>query len=98
MFHVRHNKLIGEPFTVVASICRHFGLTMSDQAEHAIQREIQERPNGGYGRNRYRFEDYGIDSAAVRHQYDSYVDYFRTKVGSVAPVAYQETPAQLIAS
>jgi hypothetical protein len=98
MFHIRHDRLIREPLMVVAAIYRHFSIPLSDQAEGAIRREIQERPNGGYGRNRYRFEDYGIDSVAVGRQYEAYVEYFRTKVGSVTPPAYQEIPPQLVAS
>jgi hypothetical protein len=97
MFHVRYDRLIREPFNVMDAIYSHFGIAMSEQAEHAIRHEIAERPSGGYGRNNYRFEDYGLDTATVSRQYNEYVDYFRTKVGNVARTPHWEAEAQLAA-
>ena len=98
MFHVRYDRLTRKPLNVVAEIYRHFRIPMSERGEDAIRREIAERPNGGYGRNSYRFEDYGIDTAAVSREYNEYVNYFRTKVGSVVRTPHWATEAHQLAA
>lgn len=98
IFHIRHDRLTREPVNVVAEIYRHFRIPMGEQAENAMRREITQRPNGGYGRNSYRFEDYGIDTASVSREYSEYVDYFRTKVGSVVRTPHWKTEAQQLAA
>jgi hypothetical protein len=97
IFHVRYDHLTREPFEVIAAIYHHFRFSMSDQAELAIKREIAARPGGGYGRNRYRFEDYGIDTGTVRKQYDDYVDHFRLRTGVPLEASRDERQVQAAA-
>jgi len=77
VFHVRYKDLVADPFATVADIYRHFGLTMTQQGEDALKRAIALRPNGGYGRNSYRFEDFGLNPAVERKRFASYVTHFR---------------------
>jgi Sulfotransferase family len=76
LFQVHYATLIREPFSVISTIYRHFALPMTGDAEAAIKRAIAERPNGGYGQNSYRFEDYGLDPAKLRRQYEAYTEHF----------------------
>ncbi len=76
VFHVRYKELIREPFEIVSDIYRQFGLTMSAEGEARIKRAIAERPDGGYGRNLYRFEDFGLNPAVERKRYATYLTYF----------------------
>ncbi len=75
-FHVRYPELIKDPLGTLSSLYRHFGLTFDTRGEELFRRAIEERPNGGYGRNSYRFEDYGLNPATERHRYFSYVARF----------------------
>ncbi|HUN59615.1 MAG TPA: sulfotransferase [Candidatus Binataceae bacterium] len=76
LFQIDYTTLVHEPFGVISTIYSHFGFKMTRDAEGAIQRAIAERPNGGYGQNSYRLEDYGLDPVKLRRQYDSYIDHF----------------------
>jgi hypothetical protein len=75
--HVRYKDLVRDPFAIVTDLYRHFGMTMSLQGEQALKRSIAERPDGGYGRNSYRFEDYGLNPAAERKHHSAYMAHFR---------------------
>jgi hypothetical protein len=75
--HVRYKDLVRDPFAIVTDLYRHFGMTMSLPGEQALKRSIAERPDGGYGRNSYRFEDYGLNPAAERKHHSAYMAHFR---------------------
>jgi hypothetical protein len=75
--HVRYKDLVRDPFGIVTDLYRHFGMTLSGQGEHRLKRSIAERPDGGYGRNSYRFEDYGLNPAAERKHHSAYMAHFR---------------------
>jgi hypothetical protein len=77
ILHVRYKDLVREPFAIVADLYRHFGMTLSGAGEQGLKRSIADRPNGGYGRNLYRFEDYGLNPAAERKHYSAYMAHFR---------------------
>jgi hypothetical protein len=76
IFHVRYKDLIGNPFDVISALYRHFGLELSAENEARIKRYATERRDGGYGRNHYRFEDYGLNLEAERKRYDPYIAHF----------------------
>lgn len=82
--HVQYRDLVRDPFKTVTAIYKHFGWTLTDQASARLRRAIDERPNGGYGRNEYRVEDYGLNPAAERKRYSSYVAHFRISPESIA--------------
>jgi len=75
--HVRYKDLVRDPFGIVTDLYRHFGMTLSGQGEQGLKRSIAERPDGGYGRNSYRFEDYGINPVAERKHHSAYMAHFR---------------------
>jgi sulfotransferase family protein len=75
--HVRYRDLVRDPFAIVTDLYRHFGMTLSGQGEHCLKRSIAKRPDGGYGRNSYRFEDYGLNPAAERKHHSAYMAHFR---------------------
>ncbi|HYL58189.1 MAG TPA: sulfotransferase [Candidatus Acidoferrales bacterium] len=77
IFHVRYKELVGDPLGTVNALYRHFGRTPDERAELLFKRAIAARPNGGYGKNHYRFEDYGIDPAAERRRHSAYIAHFR---------------------
>ena len=80
IFHVRYKDLVRNPFEVISALYRHFDLGLSAEGEARIKRYTTEREDGGYGRNHYRFEDYGLNSEAERKRYAPYIEHFQ--VGS----------------
>ena len=75
--HIRYKDLVRDPFAIVTDLYRHFGMTLSGQGEQGLKRSIAERPDGGYGRNSYRVEDYGLNPATERKHYSAYMAHFR---------------------
>lgn len=87
IFHVHHRDLIADPPGMVAALYRHFGLSLSAEAAARVGRAVAANPNGGYATGRGRYEDYGLDAAAVRERYARYMDRF-----GIAPEAEGEAP------
>jgi hypothetical protein len=84
--HVHHMDLISDPVATVDGVYRHFGMTLPDSAETAIDRYVSERPNGGYGPRHYEFEDHGLDEATERERFRPYMLRFGIAAeGSRAP-------------
>jgi hypothetical protein len=75
--HIRYKDLVRDPYSIVTDLYRHFGMNLSGQGEQGLKRSIAERPDGGYGRNSYRFEDYGLNPAAERKHHSAYMAHFR---------------------
>lgn len=83
--HVHHLDLIHDPLGTVQRVYRHFALDLDANAESAMRRFTHAKPNGGYGRHVYRFEDHGLDGEAEREKFRSYMLHFG--------VASEPTPA-----
>jgi hypothetical protein len=79
IWHVHYRTLVADPLATVATLYRHFGLPLTAEAEAAMRRMVTSRPNGGYGRNVYRFEQYGIDPAQERLQHRDYMVRFNVE-------------------
>lgn len=76
IFHIHYAELTAEPMASVAALYAHFGMTLSEAARQAIGKFILERPRGGYGVNRYSFEDSGLDPAQLRERFAYYMSAF----------------------
>jgi hypothetical protein len=49
---------------------------LSPHAAARMQSLVESRPNGGYGHNRYRLADYGLDREEQRARFEAYVAHF----------------------
>lgn len=76
IFHVHYRSLIAEPVQTVAALYAHFGLPFGAEAHAPIEKFIRDTPRGGYGVNRYDFEDAGLDAIALREQFQPYMATF----------------------
>ncbi len=74
--HVHYLDLITDPVSTVESVYTHFDLPFSPAAAARMSRLVAERPNGGYGRHHYRFEDHGLDAGAERDRFRAYMVHF----------------------
>ena len=77
IFHLNYTSLVADPLASVTAIYRYFGLALSSAARTRIEVFTAERPNGGYGQNTYRFEDYGLNPENERRQFRNYASHFR---------------------
>lgn len=74
--HVQYRSLVADPVGTVAQIYNAFELEFSRQARASIAAKVARAPNGGYGANRYRPEEFGIDRGRERERASVYVKRF----------------------
>ena len=60
VFHIGYKALTREPVRAVERLYDHFGLEMSGRYRARLADLVARKPNGGYGRNVYRFEAAGL--------------------------------------
>ena len=76
LVHVQYRSLVADPVGTVAQIYNTFGLEFSGEARAAIAAKVAQSPNGGYGVNRYRAQEFGIDPARERERASAYLERF----------------------
>ena len=85
--HVHYPELVARPLDTVQALYARFNAPFSDEAKARVRRLVAQKPDGGYGRNLYNFDDFGLDPQAVRRRFSDYVSRF----------GVERSPAQLAA-
>jgi hypothetical protein len=76
LVHVQYRSLVSDPVGTIAQIYNAFGLEFSQEAREAMSAKVAQAPNGGYGANRYRPEEFGIDPERERERASVYIERF----------------------
>ncbi len=76
LVNIQYETLTADPIKAVSGIYAHFGETFSPAAEAAMRAHLDAAPRGGYGRNRYRLADFGINVERLRPRFAPYIEYF----------------------
>lgn len=76
LVNVRYRALIADPVGTIARIYDAFGLELTRPARAAMAAKVASAPNGGYGLNRYRPEEFGIDPDRERERAWAYAERF----------------------
>jgi hypothetical protein len=76
VLHVHYAQLVGDPLGTVASLYAHFGMVLGGAATRRIAAFQAARPHGGYGRNEYRLEDFGLDAGELQERFRRYTAHF----------------------
>jgi hypothetical protein len=76
LVHVQYRSLVADPVGTIARIYDAFGLELSREAGAAMAAKVARVPNGGYGANRYRPEEFGIDPERERERASVYTKRF----------------------
>ena len=84
--HLEFRRFTADPFGTVASLYEDFGLPLSNAAAARIRDLVAKRPNGGYGGDLARLEDYGLSAAAIEASYRDYMQHFAIGREAAAPV------------
>jgi hypothetical protein len=71
--HVHHMDLVSDPVATVEGVYQHFGMQLPTDAAKSIERYLSEKPNGGYGRRDYHFEDHGLDAQTESDKFKPYL-------------------------
>jgi hypothetical protein len=76
VFHVRYKTLTTRPQETVERLYAHFGMELTPRYRTRLDDLVTRKPDGGYGRNAYRFEDFGLDPREERERHRAYMDRF----------------------
>jgi hypothetical protein len=74
--HVHYRALVEQPLETVESLYDHFGRPFTPWARKRLEDYIVRRPRGGYGVNKYRFDEFGLDAGRLREQFQPYMAAF----------------------
>jgi hypothetical protein len=74
--HIHYRDLIADPIGTARMLYERTGLDFLPAVAARMDAYIAGHPNGGYGRNSYRLEDYGLDPHALAEQFIPYVSHF----------------------
>jgi hypothetical protein len=72
VFHVKFASFVADPVGCVAALYDRFGMSFDEAAAARVRTLVAAHPNGGYGRNKGRLEDYGLDAGTERRRYRDY--------------------------
>ena len=75
-FDVSYPELIRDPMAAVSGIYRHFGRELTPAAEAAMRRYVEQNPKDKKGAHLYSLEEFGLDPATERSNFQGYTDYF----------------------
>ncbi len=76
ILNIQHRQLIQQPLATAKALYRHFGVPIGIEATGRLERFIAGRRNGGYGRNRYRPEEFGLVPQTVARRFRDYAAHF----------------------
>ena len=79
LINLQYEDLTSDPIAAIARIYDHFGEEFSEAARLAMRASLAASPRGGYGRNRYRLADFGINPDRLRPYFTPYIEYFGVK-------------------
>lgn len=76
VLHLHYRALIADPIGTLRRLYAALGRELTPQAAARMQSLVESRPKGGYGNNRYRLADYGLDVSEQRARFAAYTAHF----------------------
>jgi hypothetical protein len=75
--HILHDDLIRNPMQTAASIYQQFNMTLSPQAESAMQKSLAARPHGGYARHApYSLKRFNVSTERLQARFAFYTSTY----------------------
>lgn len=74
---LQYEDFISDPAATIRRVHEHFSLPYSEDDQARIREEIAARPQHRFGKHEYNADDLGLDEAALREQFDDYIQRFR---------------------
>ncbi|HZR35180.1 MAG TPA: sulfotransferase [Nevskia sp.] len=88
IFHLHYALFVSNPVAAVATMYQYFGLPLEAATRERFRRFIDTLPRGGYGRNQYSFDSFGLDRRALERTFAGYCERFglglRTPAAGIA--------------
>jgi hypothetical protein len=75
-FDVSYPELVRDPMAAVSAIYRHFDRELTGPAQAAMRRYVEQNPKDKHGAHLYSLEEFGLDPATERGNFQGYTEYF----------------------
>lgn len=76
VLHLHYTDVVSAPMQSVATLYRHCGMSLSEEATRYMQAYVKQMPRGGYGVHRYSLAEFGLDAAYLRERFSRYINVF----------------------
>jgi hypothetical protein len=76
IFHVHYEELTAKPLETVIALYDRFDLDFGGKARARMRDFLERTPHGGYGNNRYSFEEFGLERRELQRRFGNYAAYF----------------------
>jgi hypothetical protein len=73
---IAYRDITDDPIAAISAMYEAFGEELSPEAEQCMRSFVRENPKDKHGMHRYSLEEFGIDPAALRREYDFYCERF----------------------
>lgn len=80
---IRYLDLLADPVGQVRSLYASWGEELSDEAVRGMQKHLDDNPKGRFGSHRYDVADFGVDAAALRERFGSYLARYDVTTSSI---------------
>lgn len=87
IFHLHYAEFVADPVDALRRIYHHFGIALAPVASQRMRALVQSQPRGGYGRNQYSLDSFGLDGRALDRAFAGYRSHF-----GIGPRASQLKP------
>jgi len=74
--HIQYTQLVADPIGTVLHVYDRIGLALDDEAHARMRAHLAARPNGGYPKHEYHYEEHGLNQAALAEQFRPYMRHF----------------------
>ena len=75
-YDLQFGDFIADPFGAVEKIYQAFALPMSQDGEARMRAFVTDNPKGKHGTHNYSPEEFGVNPAEVRRDFQTYIDRF----------------------
>jgi len=76
IFHLHYALFVSNPVAAIDAMYQHFRLPLAAPMRERFRRFVDTLPRGGYGRNRYSFDSFGLDRRALERAFAGYRERF----------------------
>jgi hypothetical protein len=77
---VHHQELVSDPLGAIRRIYKFLRLELRPTVEQAILNWHKANRSGSHGTHRYTAEEFGLQAAQIRSDFDSYIKHFGVEV------------------
>jgi hypothetical protein len=76
IYDIQYAELMRDPIGQVRRLYSHFDEPLTSEAEAAMQRLLNEKPQGKHGKHHYSLDEFGLTEAGIRRHFREYYERF----------------------